>query len=141
MKRFKEVVKTELNVQGVTALDTVKWIITSDETDERGKPIIPASVKLQASQMLLEHIVGKPTQRVEQDISVKLSHILGVALANPNDALALPSQGGKNDNSTEDTPAYSVAHFPGHTIPMGPKDDEPLDVEFFEEGELDDAAS
>jgi hypothetical protein len=79
-------------------------------------------------------------KRFKEVVKTELN-VHGVALANPNDALALPSQGGKNDNSTEDTPAYSVAHFPGHTIPMGPKDDEPLDVEFFEEGELDDAAS
>jgi hypothetical protein len=134
MKRFKDVVKSEMNSQGVTALDTVRWIITNDETDDRGKPLVPASTKLQASQMLIEHIVGKPTQRVEQDISVKLAGILGAVMANPNEALAPPSQGGKNDDSTEDAPAYVPAHFPGHTIPVGGAD-EAIDVDFWEDSD------
>jgi hypothetical protein len=132
MKRFKDVVRREMNSQGVTALETVQWIITNQDTDERGKPLVPAATKLQASQMLLEHIVGKPTQRVEQDISVKLQGILGAVMANPNDAFALPSQGGVNDNSTENLPSYRPAHLPGHTIPIG-AEEEPIDVDFYEE--------
>jgi hypothetical protein len=130
IEQFTLAIRSGMNAQTVNALDTLKWLLTDEEEDKRGRPLVPPSVKLEASKFLLEHLVGKPTQRVETDISVKLQGILGTVLVNPNDALAPPSQGGLPQlgpgpsATVVDAPAYQVAHLPGHTIPMGtPTDD------------------
>lgn len=123
MERFKTLVKLEMNSMGARALDTFAYLIGNEDEDPRGRPMVPPSVKLQAASFLVEHIVGKPTQRVESDISVKLQGILGVVMANPNDALAPPSHGGQG---------YELAHLPGHTIPLGVGDSDIQDAEYEE---------
>ena len=133
MERFKELVKMEMGSMTPSALDTIKGIMANDREDDRGKPQVPASTKLQAAQFLIEHAVGKPTQRTETDISVKLQAVLAAVMVNPNDALAPPSQGGRLGITAGDEPAYQLAHTPGHTIPLGA--DEPIDADWFEEAE------
>lgn len=111
MEQFQLAIKTEMSASSISALDTLRYILENEETDERGKPLVPAAAKLQASTFLLEHVVGKPKQQVQQDISVKLQGILGAVMVNPNEALAPEEQGGMG--------GYQLAHFPGETIPMG----------------------
>lgn len=110
MEQFQLMIKTEMGRQGITALDTLEWVLNNDERDEKGKLIVPPSAKNQAAMFLLEHVVGKPKQHVQQDISVKLQGILGAAMVNPNEALASPDQGGEG---------MTLAHLPGATLPMG----------------------
>lgn len=124
MELFTAAIKTEMSAQTITAVQTLQWIMNNETEDGRGKPLVPPSTKLEAAKFLLEHVVGKPTQRVEADISVKLQGILAQVLVNPNDALAPPSQGGFTHVAVDhvdvlDVPSYEVAHFPGHTIPIG----------------------
>lgn len=125
MELFIEMTKSEMGALTPNALDSLRWVLQSDETDERGKPIVPASAKNQAAMFLLEHVVGKPKQHVQQDISVKLQGILGSVMVNPNEALAPEEQGGLG--------GYQLAHYPGQTIPIGalgaPADDEDFDLE------------
>ena len=111
MELFVESTRAEMGSLAPNALDSLRYVLNNDEVDERGKPIVPAAAKLQASHFVLEHIVGKPKQHVQQDISVKLQGILGAVMVNPNEALASEEQGGLG--------GYSLAHFPGHTIPIG----------------------
>lgn len=118
MERFQAAIKTDMNMQGISALDALKYVLNNEDVDNRGKPIVPASTKVQAATFFLEHIVGKPKQHITQDISVKLQSILGAVMVNPNDALAAPSQGGQFGDD-DDLPGYSLAHTPGITIPMG----------------------
>lgn len=124
MDRFKSLVREGMQANAVNALDTIEWILGNTDEDERGKPIVPASTKLDAAKFLMEHVVGKPTQRVEGDISVKLQALLGVAMVNPAQALeAGPGQPG---------PAFAPAHLPGVTLGMGEAgedDDEILEAE------------
>lgn len=84
LERFKIIIKQGMNVQSLTALKTVQMILESEETDNRGKPIVTASAKLDAAKFLLEHIVGKPTQPMTSDVSVKLQGILGTVMVNPD---------------------------------------------------------
>lgn len=126
MERFVEQTKGEMGALVPEALDALRYIIGSEEKDERGKFIVPPAARLQATGLVLEHIVGKPKQHIQQDISVKLQGILGAVMVNPNDALAPPEQGGQG--------GFSLAHFPGQTIPMGQiagpdTGDEDLDVD------------
>lgn len=127
MDRFKMLVKTELSTHTVKAMQTIEWILTNDDEDEKGRAKVPASVKLSAAQLLIEHAVGKPKQVIENDVSVKLQGILGVVMANPNDALATGSDGGRS--LVADQPAYLPAHYPGVTLSLGTKDDEIVDME------------
>lgn len=115
MERFKGAVRTEMNSLTPKALDAVLWIIQNEEVDDKGKPIVPAGTRLEAAKFLLEHVVGKPTQRVEQDISVKLQGLLGQVMVNPAQALS--------DQS------YTVGHLPGVTMPMATADDDIVDAE------------
>lgn len=111
MEKYTAAVKTDMRASTVDALGTIRWIISNDDVDDKGKPIVPASTKLEASKFLLEHIVGKPTQRIETDVSVKLQAILGTVLVNPADiAQGTPDQG------------YSLGHLPGHTMALATAD-------------------
>lgn len=91
VRKFETVVRTEMNTHTVKALEVIDAILTDDSVDDRGKPVVPAGTKLEASKFLIEHILGKPKQRVESDISVKLQGLLGTAIVNP--VGGNPSQG------------------------------------------------
>lgn len=83
MNRFKQIVEGRMREETVTALGVVNMILTSDDIDDKGRPLVGASTKLDAAKFLIEHIVGKPTQRLETDISVKLQGLLAMATAGP----------------------------------------------------------
>lgn len=84
VRRFEEVVKEEMNGHTVQALELIGQILEDDERDERGKPIVAAGTKLDAAKFLIEHVLGKPKQRMETDISVKLQGLLGTVMVNPD---------------------------------------------------------
>lgn len=79
LARFKGIVEGRMREETVNALTVVNQILSNDDTDEKGKPLVNASTKLQAAQFLIEHVVGKPTQRQEVDISVRLQALLATA--------------------------------------------------------------
>lgn len=109
MQRFQNVVKLEMNASTVSALDAIQWVLQNEDVDDKGKPIVSASTKLDAAKFLVEHVVGKPTQRIENDVSVKLQAILGVVMGNPEELT--PGSG------------YTVGHLPGITMPMATNQD------------------
>lgn len=84
VKRFEEIVREEMNTHTVAALEVIGHILEDDETDDKGKPRTAAGTKLEAAKFLIEHVVGKPKQRMETDISVKLQGVLGMAMVNPS---------------------------------------------------------
>lgn len=83
IRRFQEAVRKDMNVHTIAALRKLGDLLESVETDANGKPIVPPSVQADIAKFLIEHVVGKPTARVEQDISVKLQAVLGAAIVNP----------------------------------------------------------
>lgn len=85
IRRFTEHTQGAMRGLVPEALATVEMLLKSEEVDEKGRPIVPPSVKLQAAQWVVEHLVGKPKQRMEADISVRLQGILGTVLVNPAD--------------------------------------------------------
>lgn len=113
MNRYKQLVKDEMNSITTKALKYMADAITNEDVDDKGKPIVPASTKADLSKFLIEHVVGKPTQRVEQDVSIKLQSILGTVMVNPNEAKG----------------ELAPAHFPGVTMAMyGDEDIEDAEV-------------
>lgn len=107
MQKYVAAIKSDMRASTTHAVDMIRELIVNEDLDDKGKPIVPPSVKLQAATFLLEHVVGKPTQRVEQDISVKLQGILGQVMVNPAE---MPGQ-------------YNMAHYPGITMAMATAED------------------
>lgn len=103
MTLYTAAVKGEMRGTTVDALKVISDLIMSDEVDANGKPLVAASTKLDASKFLIEHVVGKPTQRVENDVSVKLQGILGQVMVNPANLA---------------TGNYMPGHYPGITMEM-----------------------
>lgn len=103
--RFSRVIKTEMGVATIKAMDQINSILTNEETDYRGKPLVSASTKLDAAKFMIEHLVGKPKQHIENDVSVKLQSILGAVIVNPN----------------EDR-GYSTGHMPGVTMELATRE-------------------
>lgn len=120
MEKYTSVVKTRMKVSTVDALDVLKQVLRNEDTDDRGKPIIPASTKVDVAKFLLEHVVGKPTQRVENDVSIRLQAILAQVVVNPGEKA---------------TGNYMPAHFPGATMALTAAQDLEDDYEDAEEVE------
>lgn len=83
VRRFEVIVREEMNAHTVEALTVIGQILEDAAVDEKGRPIVAAGTKLDAAKFLIEHVIGKPKQRTESDISVKLQGILGHAIVNP----------------------------------------------------------
>lgn len=80
MERFKELIGNRMRTEAVGAIGVVSNLLNSTDLDEKGRPIVPPSVQLSAAQWLVEHTIGKPKQRTETDISVKLQAVLATAM-------------------------------------------------------------
>lgn len=86
IKRFKELAGAEMRVVSRSSVDLIKKLIECDDKDRRGRPLVPWSVRLDAAKFAWEVVHGKPTQRQEIDMSVKLQGILGTAMVQPGPA-------------------------------------------------------
>lgn len=111
MNRYTNVVKTSMRTNTIDALDVLNEIITNRDVDDKGKPIVPANTRLDATKFLIEHVIGKPTQRIENEVSVKLQALLGQVMVNPAELA---------------TGNFAPAHYPGVTMALatGPSDDD-----------------
>jgi hypothetical protein len=91
MTRFKGIIEGKMRGETVEAMKLIHKVLTDDEVDEKGRPLVSAGTKLDAAKFLIEHAVGKPTQRVETDISVRLQGLLAVATVGPGSMPELPA--------------------------------------------------
>ena len=87
-RRYKEAVKVEMNITTVPALKVINGLLENDDVDFKGKPVVPAAVKANLAKFLLEHVVGKPTQHREEEISVKLQGLLATVMVQPGEMAA-----------------------------------------------------
>jgi len=85
MDRFKLMVKHKLVGNGLQAMNALDYLLTEEDLDRKGRPLVPPTVRLQATQYVLDHLIGRPTQPVTCDVSVKLQGILGLAMVNPTE--------------------------------------------------------
>lgn len=76
-------IRDRLDKLTVNATDTLKDILRNGEVDGRGRPIVPASVKMRAAEYALDRFMGKPTIRTESDLSAKLVAVLGEVMVSP----------------------------------------------------------
>jgi hypothetical protein len=91
MTRFKQMIRDGTNGMTLIAMETIEKILNDRSTDDKGRPVVPASTKLDASKWLVEQAIGKPTQKVEQDISVRLQGLLASTIIVPGELPAAPS--------------------------------------------------
>ena len=91
MSRFRAVIRDGMNANTNIALETIRDIMTDKRKDDSGRPIIAAGTKLDAAKFLIDHTLGKPKQRIETDISVKLQGMLATTIITPG---MLPAQSG-----------------------------------------------
>lgn len=94
VRRFQEIVRRDMNVLTVDALKKLGELLEEDSVDSNMKPVVSASVQADIAKFLVEHVIGKPTTRVEQDISVRLQAVLGASIVNPTpDGGTMPTAG------------------------------------------------
>lgn len=102
-KRHRELVVGRLGSLVEPSLDRLREILDDDSTDDNGKPVVPASVKVDISKYLIDRLLGKPKQEIEGDISIRLQALLGVAMVNPDGSASqgceqLPAGGDDDDD-------------------------------------------
>jgi hypothetical protein len=85
ISRFTELAQGEMRALVPKALAMVEFILDNNEVDEKGRSLVPYATKLDAAKWTVEHLVGKPKQRMEADISVKLQGLLGAVLVQPGE--------------------------------------------------------
>lgn len=91
MTRFRQVIRDDMNSLTPSAIGVIQQILDDNEYDEKGKPVTPASVKLSAATMLVEQVLGKPKQKVETDISVRMQGMLASVVVTPETLPAFPN--------------------------------------------------
>jgi hypothetical protein len=106
MTRFRSIVKDRMASHTIKAVDFIGRMIDDNSVDEDGKPVVPFSTRLDGSKFLVEHVLGKPKQRVEQDISVRLQGMLAASVVVPGQLPATPS--GDRPGHFDD-PAYHAS--------------------------------
>lgn len=74
----------ELMVHAQTAIETLVGLMTNQEVNDWGNAVVPAGVKMNCAQYVLNHVVGMPKQRVEMDTHNPLEELLGSILVNPD---------------------------------------------------------
>lgn len=62
------------------AIKTIYNLMTSEEVDDKGKPIVDARTKLAAAQFILEHVVGKPERVVSLDVTDNVRQMVASAI-------------------------------------------------------------
>lgn len=103
MRKYEAAVKGNMRETTVDALQTLRDLLADESVDEKGKPTVGAGTKVDIAKFLIEHSVGKPTQKIEGDMSVRLQGILGTVMVNPAELA---------------TGNYMPAHFPGMTMEL-----------------------
>jgi hypothetical protein len=89
-RRLKDWTLEEIALQALDAVKAIGNIITNDEVDDDGKPIVSSSVRLQAAQFIVEHMVGKAKVHVDVDTGDKLTAMLARAIVNPDGSGYMP---------------------------------------------------
>lgn len=75
-KRFKEKAFEGLSEYVGIAIRILGELLESDETDHEGKPVVSAREKIDIAKFIVEHVIGKPNQRVALESTPAYKSIL-----------------------------------------------------------------
>lgn len=84
LDRLKDGIRTGLRTHAVRAIEVLGEMLDSQAEDHRGRPLVPAAAKIDVAKFLVEHLVGKPVQPIQNDISIKLQGVLAAVLVQPD---------------------------------------------------------
>lgn len=91
-----------------SAIRAVGKLITSEEVDDKGKPIVDARTRLAAAQFVIEHVIGKPKALVEIEAADFTRKLIASAIV-------------LDDGQPQDAPIVLEGSF---TEPEGEDDDD-----------------
>lgn len=100
--RLRVLTRDEIAVFANDATRVMHKLMTSEELDYDGKPIVSASVRLDAAKYLLDQTIGKATNQVEITGNVQLEHLMASVLVNPDGREAHPVIDGEVMEHDED---------------------------------------
>lgn len=89
-RRLKEETMGQLSEHVGFALRVVKDLMTNTDLGEDGYPIVDNRLKLDAAKFVVEHVIGKPRQRVDVEAGDTLQEMLANVLVNPDGSPAHP---------------------------------------------------
>jgi hypothetical protein len=112
-KRFRDMMVGKINMTSVEAINLIQSLMRNNRRDAKGKPVVPPSTKAELAKWVLEHVVGKPTQRVEAEVGVKLQGVLAHAIVMPGQ---LPATG--------TLPQFAPVIQPASTAELEDRDDD-----------------
>jgi hypothetical protein len=119
-RRLKTITREQLSVHVGAAIKVMHDLMSSTDTDEDGRPLVPASVKLDAAKFIVEQVIGKAKVHVDVDTGDKLTAMLARALVNPDGSSYEPKMiEGAAVDEEDDDPA-DVAGM-GATITRPPR--------------------
>lgn len=85
VERYQVIMKQKASELALPAVRVLQTLLEDDRVDRKGRPIVSANVKAQCAQWAIEHVIGKPTQKVEADLSVKMQAMLAHVMVVPTD--------------------------------------------------------
>jgi hypothetical protein len=83
-RRMRQLTEEELMIHAMQAISVLSELMSNRETDDWGKPVVSAAVKLQAAQYVINHVIGTPKARHEIETSNPLSELMSGILVNPD---------------------------------------------------------
>jgi hypothetical protein len=83
-RRMRLLSEEQLMTHADAAIKTLTQLMGDQDTDEKGNYVVPAAVKLQAAQYILNHTIGTPKARVEIESHSPLMEMMGAVLINPD---------------------------------------------------------
>lgn len=84
MAEFKRRASADARSLVPLALDRIKELMTDQEVDERGRPVVPRGVQADLAKWAIEQLLGKPTQKQELEIGARLQAVLANSMVVPD---------------------------------------------------------
>lgn len=81
-RRLRQLMADELGTFAADALRTIHAVMTDTSTDDFGKPLVPASVRLDAGKYLVDQFMGKATATIDVNAGNALGDLMGAILVN-----------------------------------------------------------
>jgi len=103
-RRLRQLMADDLGTFAADALRVIHAVMMDKSRDEAGKPVVPASVRVDVGKYLLDQFMGKATATVDVNAGNTLVELLGDVLVNPD---GNPSHMIIEGSVVEDDPAYA----------------------------------
>lgn len=104
-RRMRTLTEDELMTHASMAINVLRDIMTDTSEDDFGKPIVPASVRVDAAKYVLNHVIGTPIARVETNQTNPIADLMGDILVNPDGEpshMIIDMPGGDEEDDDDD---------------------------------------